>query len=253
MRYVALAMALLFLFPATAITDEPISSLRFRVNMHEIFKNYRGIYISTRDDVRVATTAHVHLMKEHIDNLYAIIPERNADGEPLDKKAFAARLDKLGMALADLGKALTKGDKERIQEFPKTIFSICVGCHTEAKLKYMFRLPRGQKLLSEYMHSVGENYEMAQIYHESGEMERTMDHLFIVNEYLGLINMVFPNTGPSGIIMDRNRLKKQIAEVEGYNELLLTDMKSGKLVNFDAVKKSLNTICIACHEPDKIK
>ena len=253
MRYVALAITLLFLFPSSALTDEPISSLRFRVNMHEIFKNYRGIYISTKDGVPVATTAHVHLMRDHIKNIYTLIPEKNAEGGPIDKIAFAARLDSLGAALDGLEKALLKGDTEKINKFPKTIFSICVGCHTEAKLKYMFRLPRGQKLLGEYMHSVAENYEMAEIYHESGETEETKIHLLIVNEYLGLINMVFPDRGPTGVIMDRNRLKKQITEVERSNELLLTDIQSGKMVNFDSVKKSLNTICVACHEPDKIK
>ncbi|MDH5511254.1 MAG: hypothetical protein OEZ32_13010 [Nitrospinota bacterium] len=253
MRYFAIAMALFVLFPANAAADEPISSLRFRVNMHEIFKNYRGIYISTKDGVHVATTAHVHLMRKHIENLYPIIPEKNADGEPIDKKSFAGRLDTLGAALDGLDEALIKGDTNRIGQFPRTIFSICVGCHTEARLKYMFRLPRGQKLLGEYMHSVAENYEMAEIYYESGETEEAQDYLFIVNEYLGLINMVFPDKGPTGVIMDRNRLKKQITEVERFNEMLLIDVKSGKVVNFDSVKKSLNTICIACHEPDKIK
>ena len=247
MRYIAMAMALLFLFPATAATDEPISSMRFRINMHEIFKNYRGIYISTKDGVRVATTAHVHLMRDHIKNIYTLIPEKNAEGEPVDKEAFVARLDTLGSALDGLDKALMKGDTRKINKFPRTIFSICVGCHTEAKLKYMFRLPRGQKLLGEYMHSVGENYEMAEIYHDSGEIAQTMDHLFIVNEYLSLINKVFPNKGPTGVIMDRNRLKKQIKEVEGYNELLMADIKGGKAVDFGSIKKSLNTICIACH------
>ena len=253
MRWIAIALLALLLLPVSAALGEPISSMRFRSNMHEIFKNYRGIYISTREENKTATMAHIHLMKDHISNLVPIIPERNADGAMIDKADFNSRLDTLNKTLDMLVDAVTKGDKKMIAELPKTIFTICAGCHTEAKLKYMFRLPSGQKLLGEYMHSVAENHEMARIYFESGDKTEAADHLFIINEYLSLIKKVFPDKGPSGVIMSRDRLKTQITQVERLNELALIDMKQGKQIDFDQFKNSLNSICVSCHEPEKIK
>ena len=241
------------IFSAPTFASEPISSFQFRRNMHEVFRNYRGMLLAADEGNTEAARAHVKLGRDYLAKTQSAIPAKDAEGVPINKEKFLASIQNLDKTMASLDKALGAGAKSEIAELPKTIFSLCVGCHREAKLKYMFRLPQGQKLLGEYMHSIAENYEMASIYMESGENEDAAQHLAIVNQYLSLLKRIFPDKGPSGVIMSRDRLVNQIKEVEGYNQLIQEDIKQGKTSDFAMVKKSLNLICVSCHEPDRIR
>ncbi|MDH5639588.1 MAG: hypothetical protein OEZ04_13965 [Nitrospinota bacterium] len=253
MRHAILFIALMSILAPASYASEPVASFKFRTGMHELFKNYRNIYIATNEGNHEAAAAHVRLSREYIKQLGEHLPEKDADKEKIDKSLFMMRLDSLGRQYEKLAEALKEGAQEEIKELPKTIFTICSGCHTEAKLKYMFRLPQGQKLIGQYMHSVRENYDMASIYLESGDRERGSEHIFIANEYLSVLRKVFPSEGPSGVIMSRAGMEERIKEIERLNAALQREMKDGKDVDFGPAKKSLRMICVSCHEPDMIE
>jgi cytochrome c553 len=253
MRSITLISIVFSLFSFPAVAAEPISSFQFRSGMHEIFRNYRGIYFATREGNTVAARAHVKLARDYVGAIPALIPDKDANGAPMDKAAFKARLDILDKTLAALDQALESGAKKEIAELPKAIFNLCAGCHREAKLKYLFRLPEGQKLIGEYMHSIAENFEMAKIYLETGEKAEAGQHIAIVNQLLSILKRIFPDKGPTGVVMSRDRLVAQIAEVERHNGAIEANLKAGKKVEFDSVKKAINSICVSCHEPDRIK
>ena len=253
MKRIVLLLAFIpFLSPGPAAA-EPISSFQFRLDMHQIFHNYRGLTLASKEANAAAAKAHAKLARDYIASVRAHIPEKDAEGAAINKIDFTARLDTLDRALATVDKTFGAGTNAEIAALPNKIFSICMGCHREAKLKYMFRLPEGHKLISDYMHSIAENYEMANIYLEEGDRDEAALYLGVVNQMLSVLKRVFPDKGPTGIIMDRERLIKQINEVEGYNLLIQEDLKTGKTENFPKVKQSLNVVCVACHEPDKIK
>jgi len=253
MKRIILLFAFIPLLSFGSAASEPISSFQFRMEMHQLFHNYKGIFLAAKEENAAAAKAHVKLSRDILASVKIHIPDKDADGKTVNKKDFMARLDTLDQALGSVEKAFGAGARGEIAALPNKIFSICAGCHREAKLKYMFRLPEGHKLISEYMHSIAENYEMANIYLEEGERDEAALYLGVVNQMLSVLKRIFPDKGPTGIIMDRDRLVKQINEVEGYNLLIQEDIKSGKTENFPKVKQSLNVVCVACHEPDRIK
>ncbi|MFQ5431518.1 MAG: hypothetical protein ACE5EN_03310 [Nitrospinota bacterium] len=102
------------------------------------------------------------------------------------------------------------------------------------------------------MHRLSDNFELAQIYFESDETQGSKDYLNVANFYLSLLENVLPDEGVSGSVMNRKGFLMRVREVEKLNELVQANIEEKKPVDFVSLKKALNEICVACHEPERI-
>jgi hypothetical protein len=65
-----------------------------------------------------------------------------------------------------------------------------------------------------------------------------------VNYYIGLLAPIFPESGPSGVIMDKELFQKRLAEIKKSLK------KEGKTLTTADLKqsiKSINDLCVTCH------
>lgn len=253
MKKVLLVLSVL-VFSATAVFGkEPVSTYRFKHYMHEIFKNYRNTNISI--DMKQYDLAEVHT-KHFLENI-SKIPEFSkdlaADGITLDQMALLARLDGLREDVTEMRKALKAKDAGKVKKLQPEVLQNCIGCHTEAKLKWLFRLPVSANLFEEYMHEISDNIAVAEQLVESNELDKAEDYVKIANQYLNLLKKVTPYEGPSGVILDRNRYLSELRNAEGFMLLILDDFRERKPIHLEPIKKPLNNVCVACHEPAMIK
>ena len=244
----------LIIFSATAIYGkEPDSTYRFKHYMHEIFKNYRNTNISI--DMRQYDLAGIHT-KYFLENI-SKVPEFTADlaaaGVTLDQAVFMERLGGLRERVTELRTALKTNDPKKIKKLQPDVLQACIGCHTQAKLKWLFRLPMPANLFEEYMHEISDNITQAGELMEANEFGKAEDYAQIANQYLTLLKNLAPYKGPSGVIMDRRRYLEELKSAEGFLLLLTEDFKEKKPADVDSVKNHLNKVCVACHEPGKIK
>jgi hypothetical protein len=140
-----------------------------------------------------------------------------------------------------------------MEQLRSDIFIVCADCHKQSKLPYLFRFPEHKTVFEEYMHGIWDNFKMAQVYLEKGEALKAEESLKIVNQYLSLLKDTYPEKGPSGVVMERSRLDKEIKTAQGFNELIQIDLHEKQSGDFALLKKQLNDICVACHEPERIK
>lgn len=232
---------------------ESVTTYRFKHYMHEIFKNYRNTNISI--DMRDYDLAEVHT-RQFLDNI-AKIPEFTkdlaADGIKLDQAGLTAKLEGLKADIAELRKAIKEKDIDKIKKLQPEVLQACIGCHTEAKLKWLFRLPMSANLFADYMHEIQDNIALAEQLAGSNEMDEAEDYVKIANQYLTLLKKVTPYEGPTGVVLDRDHYLGELRSAEGFTLLLLDDFKGKKPIDLTPVKKHLNNVCVACHEPARIK
>ncbi|MBI5638115.1 MAG: hypothetical protein HZA03_09125 [Nitrospinae bacterium] len=250
----ALLVLSVLVFSATAVFGkEPVSTHRFKHYMHEIFKNYRNTNISINMRDYGLAEVHTRHFLENISKIPEFAEDLAADGVTLDQMALLARLDGLREDITEMRKALKAKDAGKIKKLQPEVLQACIGCHTEAKLKWLFRLPASANLFEEYMHEISENISMAEQLVESGEPDEGEDYVKIANQYLTLLKKVTPYEGPSGVILDRNRYASELRNAEGFMLLVLEDFKEKKPIHLEPIKKPLNNVCAACHEPAKVK
>lgn len=232
---------------------ESVDTYRFKHYMHEIFKNYRNTNISI--DMHDYDLAEVHT-KHFLENI-SRIPEFTgdlaADGISLDREVFLARLDGLRADITEMRSILKARQTKKIKKLQPEVLQNCIGCHTEAKLKWLFRLPMSNNPFQEYMHEISDNVAVAEQLVDSNEPDKAEDYIKIANQYLTLLQKVTPYEGPSGVILDRNRYIGELRNAEGVALLILEDFKGRKPIRLEPIKQHLNKACVACHEPAMIK
>lgn len=250
----ALLVLSVLVFSATAVFGaEAVSTYRFKHYMHEIFKNYRNTNISI--DMKQYDLAEVHTKHflENISKIPEFTQDLAADGIKLDQMALLARLDGLREDVTEMRRALKAKDTGKIKKLQPEMLQNCIGCHTAAKLKWLFRLPTSNNPFEEYMHEISDNITLAEQLVESNETDKAEDYVKIANQYLTLLKIVTPYKGPAGVIVDRKRYVSELRNAEGFMLLLLEDFKEKKPIDLTPVKKHVNNVCVACHEPAKVK
>lgn len=244
----------LVIFSATGVyAKESVSTNRFKHHMHEIFKNYRNTNIAINMHEYALAEIHTKHMLENISKIPDFTQDLAADGVTFDQASFLARLDALKGDIAEIRKALKARQTKKLKKFQPDVMQNCIGCHTEAKLKWLFHLPVTANLFEEYMHEISDNIALVEQLIEAGEMDEAGDYAAIAYQYLLLLKEVTPYQGPSGTILDRNRHLAELRNAEGFLLLILEDFKMKKPIEMATVKEPLNKVCVACHEPAKIK
>lgn len=251
----SLVVTLLLLCGASSLAwgKEPLSEFRFRYSMHQMYKDYRSAYLGIQEKNMLVADIHLKRLLERLPHLPSVAPERGVGHAP-DKERFRENLGKLERAATALRSALKKESAASLENLTRDLLGACVGCHSEAKLTYLFRQPGGRSLFAEYMHEISENIQIAEIYLQTGEgRTEAGDCIAIAGQYLRLLKNVLPEKGVSGVVMDKEGFLKEVTRTEGLTALVQEDIAAGKPADFQMVKKSLNTLCVACHEPDRIR
>ena len=246
--------AILILFGITSISAEP-SSYKYKELMHHVLESYthtRISYTMKKYDVADIFLKHIQdYLKEAID----VIPEHNTEGVKLDRSLITKKLNDLKQKMAGLRIVVQKRELKEINQFSQEIFNMCVTCHKSHRVKHLFKYPLGDRetLFQEYMHEVSEYFKTTRTYAENGEFKEAEDYLKLINFYLSLLEGIFPDKGPSGIILDRDGFVRRIKDFEKLNEDAQKNIKEKKMFDSDSFKKSLNELCVACHEPERVK
>lgn len=252
-RYVFLFLTVFALLWAPARAVET-SSESFKYYMHQIYDNYSSARVSIT--LKRSDIADIHLkhMQEAIVMAQRDIPEKKKDGSPLDRKAFIERINRMQSMVTDLRAAVKYYEPTMTKTLPEEIFKVCVACHTEAKLEYLFRLPKRTTLFGEYMHRVSDSLDLARIYQEEGARSKEVgEQLKLIGYYLDLLEEAFPESGPSGVIMDRNDFNRRIKEIREESAAAASAVKEKKAADLESLRMGLNGLCVACHEPERIK
>jgi len=241
----------IFAFCAAILHAEETSPLEFKHYMHKIFDSYNHAEISRLLGKDQIADIHLREMEEAIAMAQQHIPGKNKDGSRLDRKLFLARITQLQSMAADLRGAVKYGSNGLSKTFSKEVFNMCVTCHKEVKLEHLFRIPRQTTLFGEYMHKVSVHLDQARIYEgRKGMGDRFKKQLKLITYYLDLIKTAAPDQGPSGVIVDRERFNRRVEELEVK---LNKDIKGGKKIDLEGIKKGLNSLCVTCHEAERIK
>ena len=251
---ITLIASVLILFGITLISAET-SSYKFKHTMHHVLDNYTHARISyslKKYDISDIFLKHV---LENLKEVPAFIPDYNMDGMKLDKEVINKRLNELKQKMSSLRDAVRKRELKEINKQSDEIFRMCVGCHEGTKNKYLFREPGEgiEPIFQEYMHKISEDFKTARIYSENKEFNETEDYLKLINFYLGLLEGIFPEKGPSGIILDRDGFIRRMKDFVKLNEDAQKNIKERKVFDAESFKKSLNELCVACHEPERVK
>jgi cytochrome c553 len=236
-----------------AYSSETGSPVVFRSYMHEIYKSYKNALLSAQTLNYEMTDIHLKHLQDYIRAVSRYVPDTVENGAKLDKAAFLQRLEGFNKKISNLKKTVKKVDVAAIEQLRSDVFSVCADCHKTSKLPYLFRFPEYKTVFEEYMHGIRDNFKMARNYLEKGEALKAEESLKIVNHYLSLLKDVYPEKGPSGVVMDRSWLDKEIKTAQGFNELVQMDLHEKHTGDFVLLKKQLNDICVACHEPERIK
>lgn len=238
----------------SSMAAEESSSFAFKYQMHQIFDSYSHAWESV--SLKKYDIADIYLkhLQDSINEARDYIPGKNADGTKLDKERFTQRLNQLNITVSQMRGTIVREEPKDIKELSQQIFNTCVGCHTEVKLKYLFKLPASRRtLFAEYMHKLSEHIDIARIYTESGKSpEKVEENLRLIRYYLGLLEESFPEKGPSGVILDKGDFDRRLKEIKGISEEVLKSAKD-RIAGIEAFKKSLNGFCVICHEPERLK
>jgi hypothetical protein len=236
-----------------AYSSETGSPAVFRSYMHEIYKSYRNALFSAQTLNFDMAEIHLKHLQDYIQEVPRHVPDAVENGAKLDKAAFLKRLGEFDKKISKLRKTVNRVDISAIEQLQSDIFIVCADCHKQSKLPYLFRFAEHKTVFEEYMHGIRNNFRMARNYLEKGDALKAEDSLKIVNQYLSLLKDVYPEKGPSGVVMDRGRLDREIKATQGLSELIQSDLHEKQTGDFDLLKKQLNDICGACHEPERIK
>lgn len=223
----------------------------FKYHMHQMVDNFSNASISATLKKYDVALIYLEKMLDSIDEVRKYIPEKNADGTRLDREAFSQRLNQLNNTILEMKVSVRRGEDPR--QPTQDIFNVCVGCHTEVKLQYLFRLPGRRSLFAEYMHKLSEHLDMARIYISDERGTRKVEeNLKLIDYYLSLLEEIFPEKGPSGVVLNKKNFDARLAEIKKLSD----GMKSAegrKEADLEKFRVSLNDFCVICHEPERIK
>lgn len=238
-----------------AMAAEMTPSFAFKYHLHNLFESYSNLRKSANLKQYDEMNKHLKNMAKSVGEIRNSIPKKNTDGTKSDRKTFIVSIDKLNNTIQDLMMASSKGELNETKLFTKEILNVCVGCHTEMRLKYLFDLTGTRTLFAEYMHDLADHIDIAKINVESGDNpEKVVENIRLINYYLGLLeDDNFPEKGPSGVILDKNAFNQRLKETKAIGEEMLKKGDAIKMAAFNDFKKSLNGLCVNCHEPERMK
>ena len=75
----------------------------------------------------------------------------------------------------------------------------------------------------------------------------------LIGYYLGLLQDVFPEQGPSGIILDREGFNSRLKEIQAVTKEMQMAVREKGAADISDFKKKINGLCVACHEPERLK
>jgi len=238
-----------------AMAAEMTPSFAFKYHLHNLFERYSNLRKSANLKQYDEMNKHLKNMAKSVSEIRNSIPKKNTDGTKFDRKTFIVSIDKLNNTIQDLMMASSKGELNETKLFTKDILNVCVGCHTEVRLKYLFDLTGTRTLFAEYMHDLADHIDIAKINVESGNNpKKVVENIRLINYYLGLLeDDNFPEKGPSGVILDKNAFNQRLKETKAIGEEILKKGDDIKMAAFNDFKKSLNGLCVTCHEPERLK
>jgi len=242
-----------FLFLLSLTEAREPSANRFRYYMHEIFDGY--VHSKNSFALKEYDVSDIHLknMQEALIEAKKYMPQQNKDGTPIDRKVFLERVDQLQNTLLYLRTAVRGGDVEVSKRLGEEVFDMCVACHSEVKVPYLFRFPQRTTIFGEYMHKISDHADLARIYMEESVPGETELQFKLIGYYLGLLQDVFPEQGPSGVIMDREGFNNRLKETQAITKDLQKALREKGAVDIADYKKKINGLCVACHEPERLK
>ncbi len=244
-------LVILCVFATSASWADETSLNSFKHYMHKVFDSYNHARISYTLNKYEITDIHLRDMKAFIALAQKRIPERDRHGDRIDQALFAGRVARLQTAISDLRDAVKYKEPLLTELFARDIFNICVACHKEMKFDHLFRIPQQMTLFGEYMHMVSEHVDLARISKEQGKgPEALKKHLQLINYYLDLLKTSLPDAGPSGVILDKAAFNRRIQEIQ---ERLRGHGKPGREPDLAHVREDINGLCVACHEPERLK
>ena len=222
--------------------------------MHEIFETFSNIRINMT--LRQYDVAELYLgqMQESIKNAEKYIPPATKDGKKIDRKQYLDRLKKLDQNAAVLRTAMKEKKSEMVNTIAGDISNMCSSCHTQARLSQLFKDMGRRTIFETYMHEVSEHFDLAKMLMiETNNTDEVYKELESLNFYLGLLEDTAPDYGPSGVIMDRDTLIRRLKEVQEKTKSVMGEVKTKKAFDFAKYKQDLNSFCVLCHEPERIK
>lgn len=249
---------IILFFPILLISFTPVqaqewSASRWQHYMHEIFHSYRNAHMAIVEGRYDIAAIHLRHLSEYVDAASTNIPETKRDGGELDHATFAANLARLDATVDALRSALKTEDAREIVMLSNSVMGVCADCHQKARLGFLFRIPARRSIFADYMHQISDNYFMAEMMMGDGTELEAADNITISGHLLSILKDVIPDKGPSGVILDKEGFRKRITEVERLNEIAQGNIRAHKKVDFEELKKELNTVCVACHEPERVK
>ncbi len=252
-RLITATLAAACFFSAPHLFAAPAGSNSFKYHMHQIFDSYNNARISFSLKQFDITTIYLQKLQESIESAEKNAPQTNRDGTELDRKLFQERISQLKKSVASLKEinAVKFRDPILTDTLSKNIFSMCVTCHKEVKMDYLFNLPKRTTLFGEYMHKVSDNLDLALIKSEDASLAgEVKEHVQLLHYYIDLLLPIFPEAGPSGVIMDRPAFQERVKAIKSRLKVETGQFKSKEL---ESSRETLNTLCVACHEPERIK
>lgn len=242
-----------FLLLLSVTEAEETFSSRFAYYMHKIFDSYA--HSRTAFTLKEYDISDIHLrdMQEAIIEARKYIPEQNKDGTPLDKKLFEQRINELQNTIMYLRTAVQGGDIDVSKRLGEEVLDVCASCHKDVKNPYLFRLYYHATIFSEYMHKISEHMDLAKIYMGEDVKGETEVQIKLIGYYLGLLEDTFPERGPSGIIMDREGFTRRLKEAQNITKDLQKELRDKGTADLENFGKRLNGLCVACHEPERLK
>ncbi len=248
------ALTIGFIGIAAGATDS--TPFAFKKSMHKIFHSYGHTWISIDMKRYGITDIHLKNILASTDELQDFMPEYNMDGTKFDRPRFLERLGVFREKMGTLKAALKTANPDEIRRFPGVILRMCVTCHEEAKLAYLFRLPPGRRtLFQDYMHRITENFDLLRLNTEEGEswQDEARDHLKLIGYYLELLEPTFPDAGPSGIVLDRASATKRLRTLRRLSSEMLDGLGKNRAIEIKDFRTTVNGFCVTCHEPERIK
>jgi len=242
--FLLLAISCIFIFPFGVRAEKISTSTDFKHQMHRIFDSYNNASISI--SLEKLDIADIYL-EEMLDAIS--VAKENAPEE--GHRRIIGTFAKLQDVIKELRAAMKRGDRLTTSIYSKDMLNACVVCHKASNLDYLFKAPRRTSIFGEYMHKVSEHLDLARIAMEDeGDDQKVKKHIKLIVYYLDLLKPVFPEEGPSGLILDKKDFSERIAEVR---KGLDRHGKGKKLPDLESARTSLNGLCVACHEPERIK
>lgn len=223
------------------------SSNTFKLHMHRIFDSYNNARISFSLGKFDITNIYLKHLQESIDAAKKHMPDKNRDGTQLDKELFTKRMEKLKKDASSLKfiNEVKYRDPLLTGFLSRDISNMCVTCHKEVKKDPLLKLPERTTLFGEYMHKAAENLDLALAMSEDESLsDKAQEHFQLVNYYIGLLAPIFPESGSSGVMMDKELFQKRLAEIKKSLK------KEGKTLTTADLKqsiKSINELCVTCH------